>query len=304
MTRTLLPSLVLALLLPTAALAQDFNGQYDLDGRYSNRWKTSAELTVTRIAGGLPVVTRTARFTSQARSHLPAFTWTSTSVRTRGRVMHVTFSFDLPGATDVDGLIAHLDPDHATRSDVVDALSPRQNVFRAIYMLSADGKSLKEVIANTTRLGDERWRWIATDGAKRDPAPVTGLTPAEFEARATETMRDWYLEWVRDSYADDLADATTDAERQQIRDRMAYDLDWDNVEVMGDEYDYYADEIADRYEYDNDPYLDASGQPIPRAALETRTLSMFPEFAGIGLSKVYLFDGRTGDVIDESDIID
>ncbi len=31
---------------------------------------------------------------------------------------------------------------------------------------------------------------------------------------------------------------------------------------------------------------------------------MAPEFAGIGLTKIFVFDTRTGDVVDESEIID
>ncbi len=79
-------------------------------------------------------------------------------------------------------------------------------------------------------------------------------------------------------------------------------MDFSNNESMQEDW-WFEDHIEDRYDND-EPYLDAHGRAIPKEALEPVTLSMFPEYAGIGLSKAFLFDTRTGELIDEGDIMD
>jgi hypothetical protein len=67
--------------------------------------------------------------------------------------------------------------------------------------------------------------------------------------------------------------------------------------------DLWTEEVDERYS-NGDGYRDATGAVVPRAKVRIYSLSFMPEHAGIGLSKAFVFDGRTGAVLDEGDIQD
>jgi hypothetical protein len=292
-------------LLPCVAFAQDgFPGQYDLEGRYSNRRVTKAQLKVTKSPDGWVRVERTGKFTSNRFRHLPEFTWTSSSVDINDRLMRVTYVVHVPGTVGAAGLSANLDPDSADRADVVSALT-KTNTFSAVYFISADKKSLTEYVVNTTRLGDQRnWLWINTSG-DRVVASNPNLSYADYEKARNKALQDWYTDWVTEAYVDDLADPNLTAdERRKLEEQRDEDLDFDMVEIMFGHW-WFDEDIEERYgPYNPDPFLDANGQVIPKSALEVIDLSMFPNFAGIGLSKAFVFDTRTGEILDEGDIQD
>lgn len=297
---------VVALLtLPTTVWAQDFAGTYELEGRYSNRRQTAVELAITR-RDRTWVVQRTGRYTSRRHRSKPAFDWSASEVRVRGRVMEAYF--DLRPSEERRGLVDRIGPD-ASADEVLDVMTPEGNRFRVVYLLSSDGETIREFVTNETREGDEGWwRWIMTDGSRVVPPAPTSLTEAEFDRAASETIRDWYVDWVEESYADELEDARNEGDADRVREleeSRATDLDPDAYEVYdGEPYsDWFTDDIDYRYD-DGDPFLDDNGVAIPREALSIKYVSMFPEFAGIGLSKIFVFDARTGDVVETSDIID
>jgi hypothetical protein len=293
--------LLVGLLLPLSVSAQEFAGKYDLSGRYSTRRSTASELQVRQVDRGY-VVLRKGRFTSNRFRHLPQFTWSSADVQISGRVMQVVYTGEGRSEYESRGLVAGLDPDRASLDDVAAAYAPQRNVFRAVYFLSADGQSLREIVINTTRLGDAGWwRTVSTSGQRQAaPPPPSTLSAAEFRRVSRDAMDEWYSEWIEDYYTDALADATTDAERDELRADRDTDRDLSNNEVMEDE--YFEEYVDDRYP--GRPYLDEHGQEIPRAAIEVLMLSMAPEFAGIGLSKTFAFDKRTGEIVDEGDLQD
>jgi hypothetical protein len=291
-------------LLPTLAFADPgFPGEWDLEGRYSTRSPTEVSLQVTRLPDGGTVVSRTGKYTSRRFSHLPEFTWSSSDVRINGRRMQVTYRLG-DDAEAIRGLVDRFDPDAADRDDVLAALQ-RGNELRAVYFVSSDGNKLREFVVNNSRQRPEHWwSWVQTSGERVQPAASTTLTAAEFEAKARQTMFDWYLEDVREYYESELADTSLTAdERRRLEESRDIDMDTDNLEVY-DQDDYWNDAVRERYEYDNDPYQDANGNAIPQSAVEVRGLSMYPEYAGIGLSKTWVFDSRTGDVLEEGDIQD
>lgn len=296
---------LLALLLPTTALAQDqFPGQFDLKGKYNNRRATSVELKIRKLPGSGVVVTRTAKFTSRRHRSKPVFIWRSSRVDIHERRMTVTFKLEQdvgPNGATAGGIIDGLDPDTATNARVLDLLS-KTNTFKAVYFLSKDRKQIREIVLNSTRLGDQSWwRWVTTSG-KRKVAPTPGeLSEAKFLEKAHKAILEWYVADIEETYESLLADADDEAEKKELLEDKKTDLDTDMVEFMDDE--YFSEWVDDRYE-DENPYLDAHGKAIPRAKVRVIALSMYPEYAGIGLSKTFVFDSRTGEIIDEGDIQD
>jgi hypothetical protein len=285
-------------LLPAVASAQTgFPGRWDLEGKYSTRRATAAELLVSYTSGSIQV-TRTGRFTSELHSGKPAFTWSSDLVRVEGRVMRVTFTVNASGSQGADGLAGNLTPD-SSRESVVSALT-KTNTFVAVYFLSVDKRSISEVAVNQTRFGDHRWwRWASTKGNRQTPPATAVLTRPEYERVRDETIRQAYLEGVRQYYAEELSFASDDDERRMLNEDRETDLNV-NFETETDVSlgDFWFDQdIYERYTFLHEPYLDANGHEIPEAALEAVTHNYSPEHAGIGLSTPYLFDTRTGELI-------
>ncbi len=133
------------------------------------------------------------------------------------------------------------------------------------------------------------------------PAP-TELTPDEFHDEMVATLKDFYTSFIKEGYADKIADASSASERAEIRESMKVDLDaFDPDYIEGDE--IMSDYIFDRYA-DNEPYLDRFGVPVPEEKIDVINFSFFTDLAGIGLSKTFVFDRRTGEVLDEGDIND
>jgi hypothetical protein len=293
----LVGALLLAFALP--ALAQDdFTGQFELEGKYSNRRATAVDLKITETLPQRFVVSRTAKFTSRRYRKQPAFTWNSSETRRQGSLLFVRYEI----GPDAAGIIDRLQPGSSDRA-ILGALA-EGNVFRAIYILSSDKKSLKEVLYNTTRSGsDAWWRWAKTGGDRKTPPAKPKLTSAGLDRAVTKHIKEWYLEMVDEAYEDDLADASTAAERKAVLESREIDREFDNtVELfLGD--DTWEEYINEDYE-DGNPFRDEFGRDIKREDVMVYGVSFAPEFAGIGLSKVFVFHRQTGELLDESDIMD
>ncbi|MGE0709973.1 MAG: hypothetical protein AB7N76_25580 [Planctomycetota bacterium] len=292
-------ALLLAVQLPTFAAAQDLPGQYDLGARYSNQRRASVQLDIKESAGRYRV-TRTSRYTSAKYKGLPAFTWTSSEAKRNGRLLVVRY--ETGSDQDLDGIASHLTPSSSS-AQVLQALAAG-NVFRAVYVLSSDGKSLRETVYNTTRQGDQSfWRWIQSSGKKQAAPTGPGLSDAAFAEATRDSIEAWYRDYIEEGYADELASAATAAERQRLEDRKQADLDFDSAAEIMDGDDYWDDEIDDQYS-NGQKYRDDFGQEIPRKDVVVKALSFFPELAGIGLSKVFVFHRVTGKLLDEGDVQD
>ena len=72
--------LPLLLVLPVTALANGFQGVFDLEGRYSTQRRTSAKLLVVQDSGGNTLVTRRAKYLGDSYANEPEFTWISDDV--------------------------------------------------------------------------------------------------------------------------------------------------------------------------------------------------------------------------------
>lgn len=292
LTSALTLAALAALTFPAAA--QDgFAGQYELEGRYSNRRNTQVDLKVTQD-GNRFRVERTAKFTSRRYSSLPAFTWSSSETQRSGSLLIVRYEL----GPDADGMVSRLSPSSSDTA-ILSRLS-EGNVFRAIYVLSSDKRSLREVLYNTTRSGDEDWwRWIKTEG-QRKAAPGPGVTAAQAAQKAEDYVRNWYLEDLREGYERDLVGASASERARLI-------ANWNEDKQSGLdtwEGDDFFEGFVDEDYADGSPYRDSHGRVVPRDDLLVITASMFTNRAGIGLSKVFVFDGRTGEYLDESDIRD
>lgn len=136
-------------------------------------------------------------------------------------------------------------------------------------------------------------------GVQGPPAPGT-LTSAAFDAMATKHIEDWYTDDVKESYDHQISNASTPAERDQLMADRQEDLDT-GVDIVSDS--YWEDMVDDQYEYDS-PYKDAFGQDVPRDNVVVMAASFYPVYAGIGLSKTFVFDDRNGNLLDEGDIMD
>lgn len=291
--------LALALLLPSVALAQDsFQGRYALEGRYSNRKATSATVTISGSSGALKVE-RVGRFTSGPDAARPPFTWKSTSTRVvSARVLRATFR--LGPTNGLDGAVAALGADAS--DDALAGALAGENVLEAVYVLSSDKRSLREVIVNTTRLGDQaRWTRCTTSGRRLASTPVGPISAAELRRRVDAELRRWHREYTEETYADLLASASA-AERPDLLRQRDEDLRFEDNEVIAGD-DVFEEQIDERYD-DGDPYRAPDGQAVPRASVKVYVLSMFPAHAGIGLSKTFAFDARSGALLDEGELQD
>ena len=285
----------LALLAPLAH-AQEFPGRFSITGKDSLSRDVSATVRITASGSALSV-DREGKV--QTASGPVALRWRSSSARLASpRVLRVTYKVAVPGAA---GLVTSLDPETATAAATL-AVLERENVLEAVYFLSADGRTLREVISNTTRFGPERWRSLEARG-QRVTTAVTAITAAELQARVERHVRDWYTRYTNTTYVSLTAAATTAAERARLAAARTRDLDFAATCELTEGDDDWSERTDDLYAAGNG-YRDANGAVVPRAKVRIFALSFMPEHAGIGLSKAFVFDGRTGAVLEEGDVQD
>jgi hypothetical protein len=284
------------LLLPSLASAQDaFVGNFSLEGRYSNGRRTTADLTI-RSQGGALRVQRVGRLTAPSTA---TFTWECQDARkVSARVLRATYRLEPQGG--LSAALAALGPGSSDAA-VASALS-QTNVLEAVYIVSADKKSLREIIVNTTRLGAEsRWRQLNASGKRVVAAPTGPISAAELRRRVDAALARWHREWTTETYTALLADADP-SERADLERQRDADLDFSSNEVIeGD--DLWEDNVDEAY-HNDDPYHRADGSVVRRSDVKVYVLSMFPEHAGIGLSKAFVVDRRTGEVLEEGDLQD
>lgn len=290
--------LAIALLVPSVACAQDgFPGRFALEGRDSNRRTISATLTISGSNHALEVE-RVGRFTGGPDAARPAFTWKSQTTRqVSARVLRVTYRLGPQGG--LNGAVSALGADAS--DEALAAALAGENVLEAVYVLSADGRSLREIVVNTTRLGDQaRWRRCTTSGRRLAAAPVVTIPAAELRRRVEAELNRWYREYTQETYAE-LIQSASASERLTLLAQRDEDLR-DGCEVLeGD--DVFEESVDERYA-NGDPYRTPDGRAVPRASVKVFVVSMFPAHAGIGLSKSFAFDARTGALLDEGDLQD
>jgi hypothetical protein len=156
-------------------------------------------------------------------------------------------------------------------------------------------------VLGKTDIGVGRWAKFlkAAEAAGAVPQPDDAVDATTYDAIIEKTMRDWYNDMVESAYEDEFTDATP-AERQKLLADKQEDLD-NFGDFVSD--DYAGENIDEMYEWQG-PYMDANGLPIPRDSLDVVALSMYPNFAGIGLSKTFVFDKRNGNLVDDFDMQD
>lgn len=284
------------LLVPSLASAQDaLVGNFTLAGRYSNGRATTADLTI-RSQGGALRVQRVGRVTTPTTAQ---FTWECQEARkVSARVLRATFRLEPQGG--MNAALAALGPG-ASDAAVASALS-QTNVLEAVYILSSDKKTLREIVVNTTRLGAEsRWRQLNATGKRVVAAPTGPLSATELRRRVDAALERWHREYTTEVYAGLLADAAP-ADRPALERKRDEDLVFANNEIIeGD--DMWEENVDEAY-HNDDPYSRADGSRVLRSDVKIYVLSMFPEHAGIGLSKAFIVDARTGEVLEEGDLTD
>lgn len=127
---------------------------------------------------------------------------------------------------------------------------------------------------------------------------VGGLTPAgeplaaaELDALVEQHLRAWYRDMTLEGYEPALSDPNlTEQERKELLELRELDLDFDSVANIARDAD------LDYWEYED--------FEIPRAFVAGYTIDWFGDLAGIGLSKAWAYDARSGEVIAEGDIMD
>lgn len=286
--------------LPQVALAEGFTGQFLLKGKTSgaeqHRTRVRVRIQANVRDGGFHVE-RYGQFPSGVR---PQTHWTSTDAQFRGRTLVVVYRLGTtPGVDDSAGIVGRLGADPSDE-DAAELLS-QENVVRAAYVLSQDGANLREVLVNTTRLGDEAW-WsqIKAQGVRDVKAAAT--LPPEVALRQVEAAaREWYREHIRATYAVKLAasDLTPQARAELIEARQR-DLASPYVELEEGNY-ALAEWIYDAYANTTLLYYDALGEAVHYSHVQTYSLVFWPGYAG-GLErrKPFAVDDRTGALLDTS----
>ncbi|MDC3379500.1 hypothetical protein OAX78_04385, partial [Planctomycetota bacterium] len=137
-----------------------------------------------------------------------------------------------------------------------------------------------------------------TRGQRQTAPAVARLSEAEFLRAVERELRRWHADYIDDHYEGALSDADEDdvAELQE-----AWKADLADGEVMNVTSDQ---DWVDSHDYEDDPERDSHGRIVPIEELRVYALSIYPEFAGIGLGKPMLFDRRTGEVLYEYDMQD
>jgi hypothetical protein len=128
------------------------------------------------------------------------------------------------------------------------------------------------------------------------------ITPDEARRIARKTIFDAWKEEYELRYADDIAAASTLAEKEELRAELAAILDSHHF-AYGD---YFIEDIEyNRYNEDypdeQDPYYDGNGDPIPFDAIVAQSLTWDD---GQGLGFYFAYDKRTGEIIDQTETTD
>lgn len=297
MTRTLTLLLGAAALLPTSALAQEFAGNFQLAGSYSTGKKTQVELTI-RPSGSGFAIRRQAKLLSAGGAVTGTQEWTCAAARrVSPQVLRATYRIEPQGG--LNAILGGLSPG-ASDADLAAALE-KTNVYEALYVLGSDQKSLREVVVNTTRLNGERWRQLIANGKRQEAAPAGPLSAAALKAKVEAALKDWYTDWTKETYESLLAEAEP-SQRAALIAQRDQDLDFSNNDVIAGD-DFFEEQVDERYD-SGDGYLRADGSKVERQDVKVYCLSMFPEHAGIGLSKCFAFDARTGELLEEGELVD
>lgn len=296
-------ALALALSIPSLASADSLAGTYEMTGRYNNRRATAVSVRVESAGWNKYRVVRKGKFTSRTYRHLPEFTWNSAIGEQHGNLLIVRYT--LEGATSA-GIAGSLSA-NPSDSAMLRALD-QGNELRAIYKFSTDRSQIREVVLNTTRRGDQSWwRSIKANGSSvvegfRPTTAPGRLSQAEFNRKTEEYMRQWYQNYLKEGYEDQIANASDAAERDRLR---RY---WDEDKADDPAADAEGDELWEdhvEWQYDNDePYRDANDAKVPHEDVVVVGFSFFTNLAGIGLSKTFVFDRHTGELLEEGDIQD
>jgi len=296
-------ALALALSIPSLASADSLAGTYETTGRYNNRRATAVNVRVEAAGWNKYRVIRKAKFTSSTYRHLPEFTWNSAIGEQHGNLLIVRYTLGAATSSGIAGSLSASPSD----SRMLRALA-QGNELRAIYKFSSDRSTIREVILNTTRRGDESWwRSIKTNGGAVvegfRPASAPGrISQAEFNRRTEEYIRNWYQEYLKEGYEDQIANASDAAERDRLRRYWDEDkADDPAADAEGDE--YWEDSVEEQYD-NGDAYRDANDAKVPYEDTVVVGMSFFSNLAGIGLSKTWVFDRHTGEVLEEGDIQD
>jgi hypothetical protein len=176
--------------------------------------------------------------------------------------------------------------------------------FLFVGAASTTGKDERAAALNALGLADIQLANYEAFSRKAAEAGVTGtvsdtLTATQLNKKIAEEVDAWYVEHINEHYDSELGDATTDAERAKVEEGRKNDLEY------GAEHWSVPLDDASWYEHTDDgDFTDHLGRPINREDLIEVQVSFFPEYAGIGLGTYFLVDKRTGDFIDQGDIVD
>lgn len=144
---------LLVLLTPTLASAEDYLGEWKVEGRMGRR-KVAASIKIKKDSEGKISIEREARFTARSRANTPAFLWKAKSVKVIN-AHHIRATFERP----------------MTQRGMLGAMRGSEGetkyyVFKAFYYARSNGK-LTEYIVNTTKTKDHSfWRRSSMRGKK------------------------------------------------------------------------------------------------------------------------------------------
>lgn len=176
--------------------------------------------------------------------------------------------------------------------------------FLVVGNAAATAKDERAAVLNTLGEADIKIANYETFSRKASEVGATGsgpdpITGAQLHAKIDEAVSEWYRSHIEDHYEYELGEATTDAERSRILADRQTDLD------AGAEWEKMSLDNASWFEsVDDGDVTDRLGRPLNRSDLVEVAVSFFPEYAGIGLGTYFLVDKRTGDVLDQGDIVD
>ena len=180
--------LVGLLLAPTALWAQDFSGDYVLEGRYSTRRATEVHVEIAEDDGDF-TITRTGRFTGWRFRDVPAFTWTTSETNLDGRFLTAHYVLDADGESR--GFTDVISPDHFDRDRTATATRNDYH-FVATYILSPSGDTIREFMVNRTRRGDhDWWFWSHVNGPRNTPSAASADDLAAELERLSDGL--WYV---------------------------------------------------------------------------------------------------------------
>jgi hypothetical protein len=133
--------------------------------------------------------------------------------------------------------------------------------------------------------------------------PTDHLPAAEYDAKVEAVAKDYWASFL-EGWQDEIDNATDPARKAELKEKWDTELaDFGMNELMEDE--YKKDDIKVEYDYDDGfRYHDRFGVEIPFESLDFVSFSFYSDLAGIGLSKSWVFDKRTGEVVEEGPLMD